>query len=204
MVKRFMKLEVIPMSNEELKDNVNKIINEHILEYIKNNPLPVPIYRHQAANQSYGNGIVFFELVTPITKAKGSSIACANLSAFRDHLVPSSFMQLLIDHAWSWISFDVSARKFDLTLSTVRNQIQSIAFGHLQLNWLRVNKVKNWNKCKLSTRGLGFIHNYSDDAVLSLWFDAIQYKLILDDKCNSQLNVFFAKQFENLLRKPTE
>lgn len=193
MVKRFMKLEVIPMSNEELKDNVNKIINEHILEYIKNNPLPVPIYRHHATSQYASPDTVVFELVTPITKAKGSS--------FQNLIIPSSFMQLLIDDAWSWISFDVSARKFDLTLSAIRNQIQGIAFGHLQLNWMRVNKVKNWNKCKLSNRGSRFIHNWSDDAVLSLWFDAIQYKLILDDKCSSQLNVFFAKQFENLQDK---
>lgn len=181
------------MSNQELKDNVNKIINEHILEYIKNNPMPVPIYRYQATSQYASSDVVVFELVTPITKSKGSP--------GQHFAVPSSFMQLLIDDAWSWISFDVSARKFDIPLNTVRNQIQSIAFGHLQRNWMRVNKVKNWNKCKLSNRGSRFVHNWSEDAVLSLWFDAIQYKLVVDDKCSSQLNVFFAKQFENLQDK---
>jgi len=178
------------MSNQELKASVNKIISEHIAEYIENNPPPAAIYRHTQPQVSHSNvNHLMFVLVTPLTKSPNSDLSKPG--------APSSLKQLFLNEAHTWFYFNTETRKFDFTVDDVRRQIQSVAYGYLQQNWMVYNKIKSWNRSKLSSRGRHW-PRAEDSAILSLWFDAIQYKLVVDQTCNAELNVFFAKQFEKL------
>jgi len=178
------------MSNESLKDSVNQIISDHIVEFVKNNPLPEAIYRYNTlAGKQPNPDTLVFELVTSMTKPLTAQPQIVG--------VPSSLKQLFINEAYMWIIFNSQARKFDLTIDAVRQQISSTAYTQLQLNWMRFNKIKKWNRCRLASRGR-YSPRAEENAILSLWFDAIQYKLVVDQTCNTQLNMFFAKQFETL------